>query len=226
MRSAILTASLLLTPTTAAMCGGGSSTPGSGTELPVDDDGDCTHHEGMDTEAAPIQRAEAGLPVGAAGVQWDSPTDWTRWIAFHGSPGAAATHEGIDWVHDDSTVLEVDVATAAAGEVVYVRIGCPESDLFSRNTALRECGAGWGNHVIIHHGGNTYSRYAHLRDGQVFVEVGDELTEGDVIGVMGNSGRSETRHLHFELGSSVSGFDPCGLAASFDAVHDPALVGL
>jgi murein DD-endopeptidase MepM/ murein hydrolase activator NlpD len=135
-------------------------------------------------------------------------------------------YEGIDWVHDDAAVVEVDVAVAADGEVVYVRTGCPESGTFSRNTSLRECGSGWGNHVVVHHGGQTYTRYAHLADGQVLVEVGDELSRGDVLGVMGNSGRSEVRHLHFELGAMSDPIDPCAPAFSFATVHDPAGVGL
>jgi hypothetical protein len=43
---------------------------------------------------------------------------------------------------------------------------------------------------------------------------------------MGNSGRSETRHLHFELGSGVRGaskFDACKGSKSFDRIYDPNL---
>lgn len=224
MRATILTAGFLLGPTTTAMCSGGGAVSPSASE--PDPGPDCVVFDGPDTETAPVQQAAAGAPAQASGLVWSTPTVWTRWVAFSGTPGSAATHEGIDWIHDDPDVPEVDVATAAAGEVVYVRTGCPESDLLSRNTDLRECGAGWGNHVVVHHGGDVYTRYGHLRDGEVFVEVGDELAAGDVLGVMGNSGRSEVRHLHFELGTRADAFDPCAPTASFDAVHDPATVGL
>ncbi|GIS35353.1 MAG: hypothetical protein Ct9H90mP6_06100 [Gammaproteobacteria bacterium] len=53
--------------------------------------------------------------------------------------------------------------TIAEGVVVYARTGCPSSTQFSDNTILRECGAGWGNHLVIDHGNNIYSRYGHMR---------------------------------------------------------------
>jgi len=238
MRSAVLAASVLLTPTTTAMCGGGgsgevsSASTSSAAEVDTDPDPGvepdpaCVVFDSQETESAPLQRAAAGAPSGASGTSWSAPAAWTSWVAFSGSAGQLAHHEGIDWIHGDPSVPEVDVATAAAGEVVYVRTGCPESDLFARNTDIRECGSGWGNHVVVHHGGEVYTRYAHLRDGEVFVEVGDELEAGDVLGVMGNSGRSEVRHLHFELGTRADAIDPCAPTESFDAVYDPATVGL
>jgi murein DD-endopeptidase MepM/ murein hydrolase activator NlpD len=217
MQRAILATAIAITPTTLARCG----STGGGSTGPA-----CTEVDSTEQESAPIQTAASGAPSGASGLTWQAPVAWTSWVAFAGSPGASASHEGIDWIHADPSVAEVDVAVAAPGEVVYVRTGCPESATFSRNTSLRECGSGWGNHVVVDHGGGALSRYAHLADGQVFVEVGDVLGAGDVLAVMGNSGRSETRHLHFELGTLASTVDPCGLAWSFDAVYDPAAVGL
>ncbi len=225
MQRVVLATALALTPTTLSRCGGGSTgggaSSGSTPTTPA-----CVTYDSTEEESAPIQTAAGGLPTGAAALTWSAPAVWTSWVAFSGTPGAAAAHEGIDWIHDDASVAEVDVAVAAPGEVVYVRTGCPESATMSRNTDLRECGSGWGNHVVVHHGGGAYSRYAHLADGQVFVEVGDVLSARDVLATMGNSGRSERRHLHFEVGTLATTIDPCGPAWSFDAVYDPAGVGL
>lgn len=195
-------------------------------EEPTEPEPVCDAYDSDETESAPIQVAGAGLPGGAAGLAWTSPADWTSWIAFSGSPGVPATHEGIDYVHDDPAAEAVDVLAAAAGTVAYVRMGCPQSSVFEHNEVLRECGSGWGNHVVVDHGGGLYTRYAHLNPDDVAVRVGDHVEQGDVLGGMGNSGRSETRHLHLELGTAGEAFDPCAPARSFDRVWDPAGVGL
>ena len=114
----------------------------------------------------------------------------------------------------------------AAGTVAYVRTGCPESSRFGHNDALRECGSGWGNHVIVDHGGGLFTRYAHLAADDVDVVVGDAVQAGQRLAGMGNSGRSEDRHMHLEVGSATEPFDPCAPARSFDVVHDPAPLGV
>ena len=186
---------------------------------------DCLYYESSEQEYAPVQITGSGVPAAATPLAWARPASKTYLVGFSGIPGYTANHEGVDYVHDSATVADVDVFAAADGEVVYVRIGCPESSLFGHNTSLRECGSGWGNHVVIHHGGGVYTRYAHLRPGFTLVDVGYTVTRGQYLGRMGNSGRSETRHLHLELGTKVSGFDPCAPAQSMDRVYDSEGLG-
>ncbi len=199
--------------------------PDDGSGQPPDggDEPECPWFESSMQEYAPVQTAAAGLPSTAGSMTWSSPADHTLHIPFSGTPGYPADHEGIDRVHDDSSVADVGVHAAADGVVAYVRIGCAETSLFSPNGEARECGSGWGNHVVIHHGDGVYTRYAHLRPGHTIVDVGWSVTRGQRLGAMGNSGRSQTRHLHLELGTS-SGFDPCAPAQSLDAVYDPDLL--
>lgn len=182
----------------------------------------CDEFHSTESESAPIQTTGGSLPSSVTGRSWTTPTSWTTWVDFNGVPGQNATHEGIDWIHADQEVDVVDVYAATAGTVAYVRSGCPESSRFGHNDSTRECGSGWGNHVVIDHGDGLFTRYAHLAEDDLDVTVGQSIGEGERIAGMGNSGRSEERHLHFELGTSAAPFDPCAPARSFDAVYPSA----
>ncbi|MBI1294381.1 peptidoglycan DD-metalloendopeptidase family protein [bacterium] len=54
-----------------------------------------------------------------------------------------------------------------------------------------------GNAVIIDHGKGTFTGYWHLSD--MFVEEGQRVAAGDLLGLVGNTGLSTGAHLHWEL---------------------------
>jgi hypothetical protein len=56
-----------------------------------------------------------------------------------------------------------------------------------------------GNYVMIDHGKDEYSLYAHLQPGSVRVHTGDQVKAGKVIGKLGSSGNSTEPHLHFHV---------------------------
>lgn len=60
--------------------------------------------------------------------------------------------------------------------------------------------------VILHEDGTTTSRYGHLS--HAFVEKGDVVRKGQVLGLSGNTGRSTGPHLHFEVRSLGVVLDP------------------
>ncbi|MBE6449057.1 MAG: hypothetical protein E7018_07190 [Alphaproteobacteria bacterium] len=56
---------------------------------------------------------------------------------------------------------------------------------------------GYGNYVAIDHGNGFETRYAHLH--KIYVKKGDYLKLDDIIGEVGNTGRSTGPHLHYEI---------------------------
>jgi len=65
---------------------------------------------------------------------------------------------------------------------------------------------GYGCSVIIDHGNGYQSLYAHLSS--YSVAVGDSLSQGQQLGVMGSTGRSTGTHLHFEIRSGGALLNP------------------
>ncbi len=83
------------------------------------------------------------------------------------------------------------IYAANAGIVVKVNTGCPENGFYGSN-----CGGEYGNYVIINHGNNIYTLYAHMLN-SIPVREGQTVSRGTVVGYMGNSGSSQGTHLHF-----------------------------
>lgn len=87
-------------------------------------------------------------------------------------------HKGVDFAAD----LGADVLAPASGVVVFAGWG----------------GSRYGNRVVLDHGYGLQTHYGHLQDASV-VQVGDWVKRGDVIGKVGNTGRTTGVHLHYEI---------------------------
>lgn len=86
------------------------------------------------------------------------------------------------------------IIAPADGSVVVADDGIEDNSIGEVNT-LRN----WGNTVIIKHSEGLYSKLSHLQKGSVSVKPGENVHYGQVIGKVGNSGRSPFPHLHFQL---------------------------
>jgi murein DD-endopeptidase MepM/ murein hydrolase activator NlpD len=56
---------------------------------------------------------------------------------------------------------------------------------------------GYGLSIVLTHGNGITTRYAHLN--RLAVKSGQSVTRGEMVGLMGNSGRSTGPHLHYEV---------------------------
>jgi murein DD-endopeptidase MepM/ murein hydrolase activator NlpD len=74
---------------------------------------------------------------------------------------------------------------------------------------------GYGNLVIVDHGGGVTTYYAHLSSFRL--GVGDRVERGTVVGYAGSTGRATSPHLHYELridGNAINPFQQVALDPS------------
>ena len=65
---------------------------------------------------------------------------------------------------------------------------------------------GYGNHVIINHGFGYKSHYAHMSEFKT--SIGKKVKRGEIIGLVGNTGKSTGPHLHYEIIKNGNKIDP------------------
>ena len=87
-----------------------------------------------------------------------------------------------------------------------LKTGDPIYATFTGKVRMSKYFGGFGNLVVIRHENGIETYYGHLS--KRYVEAGDWVNAGDVIGLGGSSGRSTGPHLHFETRYNGFAFDP------------------
>jgi murein DD-endopeptidase MepM/ murein hydrolase activator NlpD len=147
------------------------------------------------------------IPIdGGAHIAQRFAIDWVQigpsGATFTGDQKANASYRA-----HGANVLAVADATVAA-----VKDGIPENipGPASRAVPITAETIG-GNYIVLDLGGGRFAFYAHLQPGSLRVKVGDRVTRGQVIGLVGNSGNSTEPHLHFHVSDGVSPLGSEGL---------------
>lgn len=163
-----------------------------------------THEEHLDRSVAEIQGKIAAqlatsgfapLPAGpikggSGSMIW--PVDGPITSGFGGRDigGGYEYHPGIDIGVPEGTPIRA----ALGGTVIF--------------TQSEASSGGYGNYTCIDHGGGLSTCYAHQT--AFAVAAGQSVSQGDVIGYVGNTGYSFGAHLHFEVRIYGEVTDPMG----------------
>ncbi|WP_068424843.1 M23 family metallopeptidase [Janibacter terrae] len=84
--------------------------------------------------------------------------------------------------------------------------GMPISSMSSGRIVHAGAMGGYGNLVIVDHGGGVTTRYAHMS--RIDVKLGQKVKAGERIGAVGNTGQSSGAHLHLEVRVREQAVDP------------------
>ncbi|MEZ5872246.1 MAG: M23 family metallopeptidase [Nitratireductor sp.] len=133
----------------------------------------------LDTLSGRLNSVPVGNP--APGKEVSSPFG-SRVDPFF---GRAAMHSGTDF----RAATGSPARATAAGTVIDA----------GRN-------GGYGNMVEIDHGGGLTTRYAHLS--AIKVVTGQKVKRGEIVGLIGSTGRSTGPHLHYEVRKGGQAIDP------------------
>ena len=79
---------------------------------------------------------------------------------------------------------------------------------------------GYGNVIFIRHRGNTETVYAHLS--KILVKKGQNVSQGETVGLVGQSGWATGPHLHFEIRVNGAQKDPMAIAQKSETVPVPS----
>ncbi|ECC1499571.1 peptidoglycan DD-metalloendopeptidase family protein [Listeria monocytogenes] len=107
--------------------------------------------------------------------------------------GKYESHKGQD-IAGGGTIT---VSAAASGTVVFSGFGASGSGF-----------GGYGYVVKIDHGNGFQTLYGHMRAGSLKVVTGQQVSQGQPIGIMGSTGQSTGQHLHFEIHKNGIPVDP------------------
>lgn len=114
-----------------------------------------------------------------------------------GKPAHGVVTQHAFWWHPGAIDIGIDLGTpiraADSGKVIKVE----------------RYKTGYGLHAVIDHGNGLTSLYAHLSD--IRVNLSENISKGEIIGLSGSTGRSTGPHLHFELKQNGNPIDPMTL---------------
>ena len=147
-------------------------------------------------------------------TKWRLPVDGIWWVNYGGPTYLQNRHARIParryaydlaiWkdggfasgsgsTNEDFYAFGQPVVAPAGGTVVAVLDGIEDNRPGQANPVVHPA----GNHLVIGTPANEYVVIAHLQQGSIRVQQGDEVGAGDLLALVGNSGLSAVPHAHF-----------------------------
>jgi murein DD-endopeptidase MepM/ murein hydrolase activator NlpD len=157
------------------------------------------------------QHRRALIPVnGHAFISQRFAIDWVQ------AYPDGKTYKGDPSDNKNYRAYGAEIHAVADGVVTQIGDGIPQNTPGAKSLAvpitLETVG---GNHVIMEIGNGLFAFYAHMQPGSLRVKVGDKVTHGQVLGLLGNTGNSSEPHLHFQICSANSELGSEGLPYAF-----------
>ncbi len=158
---------------------------------PLDENGIVGHFVRYGAYEGRLGKAEQASYNGCekTGYLWPTPVskNITSYFGGRKSPGGigSTNHKGIDigstWKNGQHVEINGTYAVASLPGTVYY-VGYDKAR---------------GNYVLINHGKGLVTIYQHFKKN--ILSVGDKVSKGDAVGVVGSTGHSTGPHLHFEV---------------------------
>lgn len=146
---------------------------------------------GARTPVTAVAAGRCAKPDEVTSGGWVRPVDAPVWSGFRTSD--RPSHDGVDLGAKRGTPIRA----VAAGTVAHLECDKQEDGYdCDRDGSPAQPGCGW--YLEIVHAGNIRTRYCHLLR-RPEVKVGDKVTAGQRLGLVGTSGHSSGPHLHFEV---------------------------
>ncbi|WP_321495263.1 peptidoglycan DD-metalloendopeptidase family protein [uncultured Desulfobacter sp.] len=137
-------------------------------------------------------------PVGSPGIK----------ISFAGQKGQLQPPVTGEIISSFGTTCKGDynAFTFQSGIDIKAERGAPVKTVFNGEVIFAQWMKGYGNLMIINHGNNYYTLYAHVEE--LFKQKGDRVGTGEIIGTAGDTGSIKGPCLHFEVRHHGKPVDP------------------
>lgn len=171
-----------------------------------------------------VQLDDDGLRASIGALGSASSTDGLQWLAVETAtgrfkrvaPGVGGPGGSLQWPFPPSMVTseygprEVTIEGASSfheGIDFGAAPGAPIPAAGSGTVTTAGMSGGFGNLVVINHGGGIETYYAHMQT-TPYVSVGQVVPRGHILGPVGKTGVSGDEHLHFEVHVNGSPVNP------------------
>ena len=151
-----------------------------------------------------------------AGHAWLAQRFAIDWVQYQTVDGKRTTWKGPEDKDESYFCYDQPIYNVAAGKVVAVSDGMAENVPHSQKYVVAiDFNNAAGNHVVVEIAPHRYVLYAHMRTGTVQVKLGDEVSAGQIIGHVGNTGSSAEPHLHMHIDDQPSFLGGNGVPYAF-----------